>query len=492
MIVNEKVIVKTTNKNIKYYKKYCPSAKSGDEINIDIKYLSRGSKQKILVKCDECGIEKSMSYKDYIRITKHFEKLYYCKKCKDISIKKGTQEKYGVDNVFQLNSVKEKSKETNLEKYGVEHVSQNNNIKEKIKEKLKETKFNNTILYFLEKGIEILDKNKNIYTISCEKCGKYDISSSLLYNRIKYETILCTKCNPINSYNISGLELQLQEFIKDNYSGKIIENTRNIINPYEIDIYLPELKLAFELNGVYWHNELNKSNDYHYNKSVLCKKKNIQIIHIYEDDWKYKKEIVKSRILNKLNKTPNKIYARKCEIKEINDNKLVRDFLDKNHIQGFVGSSVKLGLYYNNELVSLMTFGKTRKPLGLNDTESKFELLRFCNKLNMNVIGGASKLFKCFINNYEYDEIISYADRSWSMGELYKTLDFNFVSETKPNYYYVIDDIRHNRYNFRKDILVKEGYNANKSEHEIMLDRKIYRIYDSGSLKYNFFNNINK
>lgn len=254
-----------------------------------------------------------------------------------------------------------------------------------------------------------------------------------------------------------------------------------------MDIYLPELKLAFEFNGLFWHNEINRENDYHLIKTEMCEKQGIQLIQIWEDNWLFKQEIIKSIILNKLSKTSNKIFARKCEIREIIDNKLIKEFLDKNHIQGFVGSKIKLGLYFDNELISLMTFGNRRIAMGKKATnQDEYELLRFCNKLNTNVIGGSSKLFKYFIDNYNPKEITTYADRSFSQGKLYETLGFKFVKKTEPNYYYIIDGIRYHRFNFRKDVLVKEGFDSNKTEHEIMLEREIYRIYDSGNLKFNY------
>ena len=119
-----------------------------------------------------------------------------------------------------------------------------------------------------------------------------------------------------------------------------------------------------------------------------------------------------------------------------------------------------------------------------SNDENVYEMLRFCNKLNTSVIGGADKLFKYFINTYKPKEVISYADRSWSQGELYKKLGFTFIGKTPPNYYYIIDRKRYHRFNFRKDKLIREGFDSTKSEHEIMLKRKIYRIYDSGSLKF--------
>ena len=133
-----------------------------------------------------------------------------------------------------------------------------------------------------------------------------------------------------------------------------------------------------------------------------------------------------------------------------------------------------------------MTFGKKRKNMGGKSKDGEFELLRFCNILNTNVVGGASKLFKHFIKNYDYNSIISYADRSHSNGKLYEKLGFEFESKTKPNYHYIIDGIRRYRFGFRKDVLIKEGYDPNKSEHEIMLERGIYRIYNSGNLKYKY------
>lgn len=124
-----------------------------------------------------------------------------------------------------------------------------------------------------------------------------------------------------------------------------------------------------------------------------------------------------------------------------------------------------------------MTFGNRRVSMGKKTTnEGEYELLRFCNKLNTNVIGGASRLFKYFINNYNPLEITTYADRSISQGKLYETLGFKFFGKTEPNYYYIIDGIRHHRFNFRKDKLIKEGFDANKTEHQIMIDRKIYNI----------------
>ncbi|MCK9417109.1 hypothetical protein M0Q97_10675 [Candidatus Dojkabacteria bacterium] len=542
MIITDKVEIHISQSNINHYKVFYNDIKINDMILVDVNQLTKGSHHKIKMKCDICDEEYESEYN--ILFKNDSLKYFICKKCKR---KNTVQKKYGVDNVFQSKVVKEKSKNTIKEKYNVDNISQNNNIKEKkintfiekygvnwglssdiIKEKSKNTikeKYNVDNISKLQKikdqkkitcfnnyGVSIISQHKNFkqnlnsiilkklqkkydnllniigdnFIFYCDKCDKdFEINKKAFYTRYLLNVELCTICNPIGSNHISGLEENLYNFIKDNYNNEIIRSNKNIINPYEIDIYLPDLKIGFEFNGLFWHNENNVHKKYHLNKTELCEQQGIQLIHIYEDDWLYKNNIIKSMILNKLGKIENKFFARKCEIKEITDNKLIRSFLDENHIQGFVGSKIKIGLFNDNELVSLMTFGNHRVNMGKTITNiGEYELLRFCNKLNTNIIGGASKLFKYFIKNYNPIEITTYADRSFSQGKLYEILGFKFVGKTEPNYYYIVNGIRKYRFNFRKDILIKDGFDSNKTEHQIMLDRKIYRIYDSGSLKY--------
>jgi len=508
MLLTETIKIKINAGNLPRYKSFdeLKNIKKGDEIDIPIKYISKGMRTNILVKCDVCGKEREILYSTYNSSTKNQTEMYVCRgKCTNTKREETNLELYGVKNCFQNEEMKEKSRKTMKEKYGHEFNMQcdeflearketylknwgvDNPTKSKILKKQISDKILDTQLIKLKEkyvDFEIINNRNNIYTIS-GNCHIFEINKSTFYQRLYNDWTLCTICNPINSHQ-SDTENKLLDFIKENYSIEIIENSRNIINPYELDIYIPKLKLALEFNGIYWHNELYKDKNYHILKTELCEEKGIHLVHIWEDDWNNKQDIVKSMILNKLGKTANKIYARKTEIKEITDNKLIKKFLNENHLQGFVGSSVKLGLFYENELVSLMTIGKKRKFMNSSSKDGEYELLRFCNKLNTNVIGGASKLFKYFIKNYKPKEIITYADRSHSQGNLYETLGFKFVSKTPPNYYYVIDGIRKHRFGFRKDVLVKEGYDTNKTEHEIMLERKIYRIYDSGSLKHFF------
>ncbi len=523
MLIDKTIKVKVSKKNIEHFKKLNIECNLKDTIEIDPINLNEGSHILVNVKCDICGNEKTLLFQKYIKNIKNGG-IYCCSsKCAQEKVKNTSLKNFGSEYYTQTNEYKKRHRETSLKKYGVEHSSQNEDVKNKgkktsmerygvdnpsksqiIKDKIRniflekygveniseldyiKNKISKNSIHFFKDNynIDIIKYYKNEYYILCHECNTiYNINKKTLRNRLIGDYNPCTSCNPIIK-PISDKEIELFKFIKKNYEQEIIINSRDIIKPYELDIYLPDLNIAFEFNGVYWHNELNKEDDYHNNKTNMCFDKGIQLIHIWEDDWMYKQDIVKSMILNKLGKTSNKIFARKCKVKEITDNKLVKEFLENNHLQGFVGSKVKIGLYYNNELVSLMTFGNLRKTMNSKSNSNDYEMLRFCNKLNTNVIGGASKLFNYFIKNYEYNNIISYADRSHSNGNLYKQLGFELDYITEPNYYYVIDDLRHYRFNFRKDILVKEGYDPNKTEHEIMLERKIYRIFNSGNYKF--------
>lgn len=317
------------------------------------------------------------------------------------------------------------------------------------------------------------DKAKNHITVTCKKHGDF---SQLAFNHLNGKG--CPKCVG----TVSKAETEIKDFISEYI--EVEQSNRKVLDGKEIDIFIERLNVGIEYNGLYWHSDKHKERDHLLDKTKTAENKGIKIVHVFEDEWLYKKEIVKSRLLNLIGKTPNKIFARKCKIKEVSS-KEVSKFLDENHIQGKLGATVRLGLYYNEELVSLMTFGELRKNLGQTKKEGSFELLRFCNKLNTNVIGGASKLLKFFTENIEYNEIISYADRRWSTGELYETLSFNKQKETKPNYFYTKGAIRESRFKFRKDVLVSKGYDKNKTEKEIMEELGYSRVYDCGSFKYN-------
>lgn len=208
----------------------------------------------------------------------------------------------------------------------------------------------------------------------------------------------------------------------------------------------------------------------------------IRLFTIWEDDWKIKNDICRSFVLNKLNKS-KRIGARECIIKEINYNDS-RNFLINSHLQGDCKSSIRLGLYNNNDLVTLMTFSKLRLPLGGKNEKDVWELTRFSNKIGVSVIGGASKLFKYFLNKWKPLRIETYSDNLISDGKLYDNLGFVNIHTSKPGYWYLIDGVREHRFNWRKSRLVKNGHDSNKTEEEIMSELGYFRIYNGGNKKW--------
>jgi len=392
-------------------------------------------------------------------------------------------EKYGYKNPLKNVEVLSKSISTMNERYGVTYSMQSLEIREKIILESSNTKKSSIMKKY---DIINIDYVNNNYLLKCIICNNnYNITPHRFRMRDRQDTIICTICNKVDDH-VSGKEVVLLNLIREYYKDEIILNSRSIVAPYELDIFLPKLNLAFEFNGIYWHSELYKDKNYHRNKSDMCESLGIQLVHIWEDDLSYKYDIIKSMIVNKLKLISNKISARKCIIREVNT-KSVTEFLDRNHLQGSVGSSIKIGLFYNNELVSLMTLGRKRKIMNNKDEDGKFELLRFCNKLDTVIVGGASKMFNYFIKSFNPVEVVSYADRSHSNGNLYKNLGFSLISKTEPNYFYIIKGIRKHRFSFRKDILVKEGYDPLQSESDIMSDRGINKIYNAGNLKFIYF-----
>jgi very-short-patch-repair endonuclease len=287
----------------------------------------------------------------------------------------------------------------------------------------------------------------------------------------------CPKCGN----GLSKSEGELSDYITS-LGVDVKTRDRVLLGDKELDIVIPSKKITFEFNGLHWHSEQYLDKDYHLDKTERCESIGYTLIHIFEDEWVDKKEIVKSRVKNLLGFS-NKIYGRKCVVGVVNS-KDKKQFLEVNHIQGDCRSTINLGLYHKGELVSLMTFGK--RPI-LNSHE--WELIRFCNKLDTSVVGGASKLLKYFKVNHQPKEIVSYADRRWSQGKLYDNLGFTFVGNTKPNYFYLINKKRENRFKYQKHKLVLDGFDVNESEHTIMLGRGIYRIYDCGNKKY-IYNNL--
>lgn len=400
---------------------------------------------------------------------------------------------YGVDWGLQSTEVKEKSKKTLIAKYGVDNVSKSAHFYKLQNTESSPEQVNNLIQFKSDPNsyLSNLSEKPTLRDLS-KQFGIRDSSVGYLIDQLGIDK---DKIEYVYSY----MEDEVYDFLlKLNLNTEIIRNTFKVITPYELDIYIPNYKFAIECDPTSTHNSSfgawSVSDDplprsYHKLKTDLCESKGIRLFHIFGYDWSNNKSIIFSMIENALGNTPNKIYARKTDIRPVSYSDSAR-FLQENHRQGNTVNSIRIGLYYKNELVSLMTFGKMRKTIGKSDNENTYELSRFCSKINTSVIGGASKLFEFFVNEYNPESIISFSDRAHTSGNLYETLGFKEIRRSDPGYVWVClkDDKAWSRVNAQKKNIVKflkdPSIDLTKSEFEIMEAHKYAAVFDSGTITW--------
>lgn len=324
----------------------------------------------------------------------------------------------------------------------------------------------------------------------CKECG-----TESNYN-LKYSIrgkVFCRTCNPTGSMEEIEFANSVRECINvEVHTSKKIKDPKKEFYR-EIDVYLPEYNLGIEYDGLYWHSDDVIHKNANVDKIEYLKNiHNIRTIVVRQDEWVYKKDIVLSRIRNIVGKTEKKIYARKCEIREIS-NTLKNEFLNRYHIQGEDKSSLRLGLYYRNKIVSVMTFSKSRNSVSsIEDMSSNvYELVRFCNRTDLLVVGGMSKLLKYaekILKSMEVKKIKTFADRRWSYGNSYEKLGFKLSNVSSPNYVYFKGNSTetYSRVMFQKHKLSKilENYNENQTEIENMRNNSYGIYWDCGNLVY--------
>ena len=408
-------------------------------------------------------------------------------------IKKTNLERYGVTTYLNTDSCREKTiesiinnmpeimnkrKKTNLEKYGEEHIFQSKDFLEKRKKEFFSTLLNSTRLknhYVPNFNITEYNGTYEYYEWKCLKCN-----TIFPYKIINGQIPRCPTCYPIQYLSKNG-EIPLVKFCKQ-YYDKIYENSRGLISPYEIDVFIPEIRLGIEFNGLYWHSELsgNKNPEYHQNKLLLALQNNIQLIQIFEDEYRDKQDIVESIILNKFGKNQDRIFARKCQIFSVYPED-ARQFYFDNHIQGFVNGT-HLGLFYDGKIVSMITFGVPRF-----DSTHETEIYRFCNRINTSVVGGLSKLVKAMISVTNTKSVVTYADARYGLGLGYARCGFKFVGTTSPGYYYMKHyNSRLSRNQSQKHMLKDKlkDFDPTLTEWENMQINGYDRIWDCGNFVY--------
>lgn len=288
----------------------------------------------------------------------------------------------------------------------------------------------------------------------------------------------CPQCSARNS----GPQRKVQDFLQQRL-GLDIEVNYKVTPELEVDIFVPPLNIAVEINGVYWHNDTrpNRGREYHIEKTLDCKRLGIQLIHIWDFEIETQWKQVEKMLTHKFGKSPNKIGARKLEVKLLT-NQEQQAFFEQNHMQGATHGSVAYGLFsQKGTLLAAMSFGKPRFS-----TKAEWELIRFATKGGGTVQGGASRLLKTFERNHTPKSLVSYANLRWSQGNLYKQLGFKFQNRSNPNYFYFQGSTRVSRYAAQKHRLASflEVFDPNLTEEGNMRANGFLRVWDCGNLVF--------
>lgn len=419
------------------------------------------SKEKVKQTCmEKYGVDSANKRPEKIEKTKQTNLERYGATCNLVTkegmekTKQTNRERYGVDWAMQSKEILNKSKQTFLKHYGTTNVSNSHLPREIVNILETRETFQKYIDTLENPTIQSIARDLGVHETAIQKRLKYlDMWDSVIHRETQ-------------------AELDLKQYLPN------FVTTRKAIPPYEIDLYNKDLMLGIEYNGTYWHCEKFRDKKYHQQKSNMAKENGIFLYHIWEYEWEDNRihPIILSQLNNLLHKN-RRLGARKCAVRLVSFQDST-SFLQNNHIQGKDNSPIRLGLYHNEELVAVMTFCKPRF-----NKKYQYELSRFCCKCGWNIVGGASKLFKYFIENYTPTSIITYSDCSKTKGTLYPMLGFKLLRQSSPNYIWTNSTCTKilSRYQCQKHLL-KEYQDLGDTEVEIMHHLGYYQIWDCGNL----------
>jgi hypothetical protein len=378
-----------------------------------------------------------------------------------------------------------KVRQTNLKRYGVEFPV----LTPEVQEKSRATKHAKTRTYFQEgldsEDIEIIDFPRGkgaTLSLLCHACGnEFKISKSFLYHKVRVGSV-CPFCNPRKFNYDSNLQTEIADFVESVSTSLVARDNRTEIWPQELDVYVPDLHVAFEVDGMYWHSTEYKSPSYHLDKTLLCEERGVTLYHIFECEWLSKRPIVESRIKSILGVYDRRLYARQLDVRVVPRDE-DKAFFAENHLQGPARSSVTYGLYDGDELVMAMSFGRPRFSKKYN-----WEVIRLASKLGTQVVGGAARLLAAFEREHAGEgKLVSYADLRWSRGRVYESLGFERVGTSRPDYWYFQDaDLMIHRSAYQKHKLpdLLDDFDPEMTEQENMIANGFFIIYDCGNAVY--------
>ncbi len=364
----------------------------------------------------------------------------------------------------------------------LKHIAKLSELKKTLtKEKFKEQSLPKLLEWsFVKNQDKIVLENNGFprFELECKKCNSILNVAYKTLQKHNFSNTICQKCYPPLNGESKG-EKELALFI-ESLGLKIERRNKSILgNNFEIDIFIPEKNIGIEYHGLYWHSsKMNENKNAHRDKYNKCTEKNIHLIQIFEDEWLINKEKTISRVSSILGINKNIIFARKCKIKKVTSEES-KIFLNENHMQGCgSNSSFNYGLYKDDELISLMTFGKARIITNRKSVPDEYEMYRFCSKLGFTNIGGFNKLLKNFIKIHNPKRIISYGDLRFlnHKHNVYVKNGFTLKSLSGPGYFYTDFIKRYHRWGFRKpsnlDIII--------TEKNYWKQHGFYTIFDCG------------
>lgn len=500
--------IKTKNKEL--YQWVCQQLPEIESINQKIYHLVNGSV------ATQCALGKDLVFKDYRRGYGYCGRAESCEclqsKCATTSLPYSEEKKvnvsaktrktkldrygdarynnrakskatlkknYGVEYTMHSDILRDRQRQTNITRYGAPNPMQNDQIKKRaIESNIRNNGAFHTCAHLSQ---EILEKINSIDFLISENKTKSPVMIAKelgVTHHAIYKKLWDSSIDYIRHTNFSVWEAEVANYI-ESLNIDIIRRDRKIIYPQEIDIVVPSHKLAIECNGLRWHSEIsgNKDRKYHINKTVCAQESGYKLIHIYDYEWVNSPEIVQSRISNFLGLNRS-VFARNCTVRLI-DKIDEKNFLEINHIQGYCPSNYALGLYYGNELISVMSFGKPRFSKSY-----QYELLRFASVNFTTAVGGASKLFKWFIREINPKSVISYSDKRWGRASVYEKLGFRYLHTSNPSYYYTSNFHKlENRMKFQKHRLnsILSDFDPKLTEWENMKNHGYDRVWDCGN-----------
>lgn len=430
-------------------------------------------------------------------------------------IKQTCRERYGVDNVFQSQTIKDKIANIHVKKRGVSHPSQSADVKEKkrqrcldnygvdnpmkcpeIAKKAQDTCASRygTANAFASDEIKhkIRNTNQQKYGVdNPSQCpaiqekrkqtflDKYGVENPFLSETIR-ESIRQSNIQKYGSPyppNVHYTENAIREWLLS--CGFEFNTTWNVLGNKQIDLYSDINRLGIEYCGLYWHTELSptgRNRNYHYDKYLRCQQQGIRLITLFSDEWLNRQTQCKNRILTILGNTV-KVYARKCNLNTLTKQECIK-FMEENHIQGATNQTlVCFGLWYEGNLVAALSLGRHPRR-----TQSLL-LDRLCFIDNVRVIGGASKLLKpsiAWAKDHGYNAIRSFSDNRWSQGRIYESLGFTLEKDIKPDYSYVNLRRPDRRISKQSQQKRKTGCPNGLTEKEWSEQHGLSRIWDCG------------